>query len=135
VIRSSASISEKDFVHKPTTTTPSSVRPTIEHNVNASDVVQLHPSTSSPPTPASFYAAMEGSNEILKQQPTAEDFNQPTAERVAILKRLEEAMGSVAPHFWAACQVCDIQKLDQFVEFARREGPELARIVAAQTQQ
>jgi hypothetical protein len=77
---------------------------------------------------------MEGPNEEFNQQPTAEDFNEPTAQRVAILKRLEEAIGSVAPHFWAACQVCHIQKLAQFVEFSHREGPGMARIVAAQTQ-
>ena len=86
---------------------------------------------------------MEGSSEVFNQQPTAEDFNQPpaeenfnqpTAHRIALLKRLEEAIGSVDPHFWAACQVCDIQKLAQFVELAQDKGPGVARIVAAQTQ-
>jgi hypothetical protein len=77
---------------------------------------------------------MEGSNEAFDQQPAVEDFNEPTTQRVALLKRLEEEMGNVAPHFWAACQVCDIQKLAQFVEFAYHQGPRMARMVAAQTQ-
>ena len=80
------------------------------------------------------YSAMEGSNEVFNQQPTTEDFNQPTTQRIALLKRLEEAIGSVDPHFWAACQVCHIQKLAQFVELAQDKGPGVARIVAAQTQ-
>jgi hypothetical protein len=41
-----------------------------------------------------------------------EDFNQPSLERIDLLKRLEEAVGDVTPHFWAACQICDLNKLD-----------------------
>jgi hypothetical protein len=76
-----------------------------------------------------------------------EDFNEPSEERVGLLKRLEDAMrlkgvtgreaeereeGTVPPHFWAACQICDIKALDKFVDYAY-EHPRRARILAAQT--
>jgi hypothetical protein len=60
-----------------------------------------------------------------------EDFNVPTAERVDLLKQLQEAMGGAPPYFWAACQICDIKALEDLVELARR-FPEAARIVASQ---
>jgi hypothetical protein len=76
-----------------------------------------------------------------------EDFNEPSEERVGLLKRLKDAMppkgtigleaeeydgGTVPPPFWAACQICDIKALDNFVGFACKY-PANARIVAAQT--
>jgi hypothetical protein len=61
-----------------------------------------------------------------------EDFNIPTAERVALLERLQEAMGDAPPYFWAACQVCDLKALDDLVETARI-NPATACIVAGQT--
>jgi len=48
-----------------------------------------------------------------------EDFNIPTAERVALLERLQEAMGGAPPYFWAACQICDLNALEDLVEYAR----------------
>ena len=47
---------------------------------------------------------------------TMEDFNQPSSERIDLLKRLEEAIGDVTPHFWAACQICDLDKLNGFLQ-------------------
>jgi hypothetical protein len=40
-----------------------------------------------------------------------EDFNQPIPERIDMFKRLQEAIGNVTPHFWAACQICDLNML------------------------
>jgi hypothetical protein len=48
-----------------------------------------------------------------------EDFNQPSPERIDLLKRLEEAIGDVTPHFWAACQICDLDKLDGFLQVTK----------------
>ncbi len=48
-----------------------------------------------------------------------EDFNIPSAERVALLERLQKAIGDVPPSFWAACQVCDLKALEKWVEAAR----------------
>jgi hypothetical protein len=45
-----------------------------------------------------------------------EDFNQPSPERTKLLKRLDEQIGAVAPHFWAACQICDISALEKFLD-------------------
>jgi hypothetical protein len=61
-----------------------------------------------------------------------EDFNIPSMERVALLKRLQEAMGGAPPYFWAACQVCDLKALEDLVETARRK-PTMTRIFAANT--
>jgi hypothetical protein len=61
-----------------------------------------------------------------------EDFNIPGAERVALLERLQEAMGDGPPYFWAACQICDLKALEKLVEHARIY-PEMARIFAGQT--
>jgi hypothetical protein len=61
-----------------------------------------------------------------------EDFNIPSAERVALLERLQEAIGGAPPYFWAACQICDRKTLEDLVEHARIY-PAKARIVAAQT--
>jgi hypothetical protein len=49
-----------------------------------------------------------------------EDFNLPSPERITQLKLLQEAIGDVPvpPHFWAACQVCDLEALEQFVMIA-----------------
>ncbi|KIM98606.1 hypothetical protein OIDMADRAFT_56956 [Oidiodendron maius Zn] len=58
-----------------------------------------------------------------------EDFNVPTAERVALLEQLQEAMGGAPPYFWAACQICDIKALEDLVEHACR-FPEAAYLVA-----
>ncbi len=42
-----------------------------------------------------------------------EDFNLPSPERVALLERLQEAISTVTPHFWAACQICDLGALEK----------------------
>ena len=47
--------------------------------------------------------------------PTDEDYNLPSEERRAILRRLQENVGDVSPHFWAQCQLCDIKCLEAFV--------------------
>jgi hypothetical protein len=60
-----------------------------------------------------------------------EDFNIPSAERVALLECLQEAMGGAPPCFWAACQICDLKALENLVEHARIY-PLAARIVAGQ---
>ena len=60
-----------------------------------------------------------------------EDFNIPSAERVAVLTRLQEAMGDVQPYFWAACQVCDLKALEKLVDSARNT-PGVVRIFAGQ---
>ena len=44
-----------------------------------------------------------------------EDCNQPSPERIDLLRRLEEQMGSVTPHFWAACQICDLGALEKLL--------------------
>jgi hypothetical protein len=61
-----------------------------------------------------------------------EDFNIPSAERVALLKHLQEAMGDGPPYFWAACQICDLKALEKLVEVVRI-SPEMARVFAGQT--
>jgi len=61
-----------------------------------------------------------------------EDFNVPTAERVALLERLQEAMGGASPYFWAACQICDLKALEDLVKFARIYSAQVC-IVAGQT--
>jgi hypothetical protein len=61
-----------------------------------------------------------------------EDFNIPSAERVALLERLQEAMGGAPPYFWAACQICDLKALEDLVELARIY-PVHAFLVAAGT--
>lgn len=50
---------------------------------------------------------------------TMEDFNQPTLERVALLERLQESIGDVLPHFWATCQICDLNALKTFISCGR----------------
>ena len=46
-----------------------------------------------------------------------EDFNQPSPERIDLLKRLQEKIRtSVTPHFWAACQICDFSALEKILQ-------------------
>ncbi len=47
-----------------------------------------------------------------------EDFNQPSPERVDLLKRLHEKLSEqgVPLHFWAACQICDLGALAELAE-------------------
>jgi len=59
-----------------------------------------------------------------------EDFNIPSVERVALLERLQEAMGNAPP--WAACQICDLKALEKLIEHARI-SPGLVCIAAGQT--
>jgi hypothetical protein len=61
-----------------------------------------------------------------------EDFNIPSAERVALLEHLQEAIGGAPPHFWAACQVCDLKALEELVECARKY-PGMVRVFTEQT--
>jgi hypothetical protein len=61
-----------------------------------------------------------------------EDFNLPSPERIALLERLQEAIGGAPPHFWAACQICDLKALERLVECGR-EYPEILRAFTQQT--
>jgi hypothetical protein len=61
-----------------------------------------------------------------------EDFNIPSQERIALLERLQEAIGDVPPYFWAACQVCDLQALGKLVEVAHI-SPAIVCVLAGQT--
>ncbi|EPE24892.1 hypothetical protein GLAREA_11473 [Glarea lozoyensis ATCC 20868] len=44
-----------------------------------------------------------------------ENYNQPSPERIELLKRLEEVVGTVTPYLWAACQICDLSALEQLL--------------------
>jgi hypothetical protein len=87
-------------------------------------------------TPSAFFSSFiihALNNHTLSEAIEAmEDFNIPSAERVALLERLQEAMGGAPPYFWAACQICDLKALESLVEHARIY-PAKARIVAGQT--
>ena len=51
-----------------------------------------------------------------------EDFNLRSPELAALLERLQESIGdvpTVPPHFWAACQICDLDALKSFVDCGR----------------
>ncbi|KAK9237058.1 hypothetical protein V1525DRAFT_405181 [Lipomyces kononenkoae] len=61
-----------------------------------------------------------------------EDFNIPSAERVAQLELLQEAIGNVPPEFWAACQVCHVEALKKLVKVASI-SPAIVRVFAAQS--
>jgi hypothetical protein len=61
-----------------------------------------------------------------------EDYNTPSAQRVAILQRLQETIGGAPLHFWAACQVCELEALDILVKCGR-EYPEILRGFTQQT--
>ncbi len=48
---------------------------------------------------------------------TMEDFNEPSPERIDLLKRLEAKIGgNVAPHLWAACQICNLDQLSGLLQ-------------------
>ncbi|KAH8655136.1 hypothetical protein BGZ60DRAFT_495817 [Tricladium varicosporioides] len=61
-----------------------------------------------------------------------EDFNIPSLERIALLKRLQETIGDVPPYFWAACQICDLKALEKLVELASI-SPAMVQAFAGQT--
>lgn len=61
-----------------------------------------------------------------------EDFNVPSPARIALLERLQGAMGGAPKYFWAACQICDLEALAKFIDYACKY-PARARIVAGQT--
>ncbi|PMD18191.1 hypothetical protein NA56DRAFT_751498 [Hyaloscypha hepaticicola] len=61
-----------------------------------------------------------------------EDFNLPTLERTALLGRLHESIGDVPPHFWAACQICDLDALKSLVNCGR-EYPNILSGLTLQT--
>jgi len=63
--------------------------------------------------------------------PTDEDYNLPSEERRAILRRLQENVGDVPPHFWAQCQLCNIKRLEAFVTISEI-NPDTVGITAAQ---
>ncbi|KAE8445098.1 hypothetical protein EG329_013700 [Mollisiaceae sp. DMI_Dod_QoI] len=63
---------------------------------------------------------------------TMEDFNFPSPERIALLERLQAAIGGAPPHFWAACQICDLNALEKLIKCGR-EYPGILRIFAQQT--
>jgi hypothetical protein len=62
-----------------------------------------------------------------------EDFNLPSPERVALLERLQEKIIGVGvpPHFWAACQICDLGALAKILD----EGTPYILAVMYQTSQ
>jgi hypothetical protein len=61
-----------------------------------------------------------------------EDFNIPNPERVALLERLQDAMGGAPPHFWAASQIRDLKALERLVQCGH-EYPEILRAFSQQT--
>jgi len=68
------------------------------------------------------------------QQPpfTDEDCNLPSQERLNLLERLQISLGDIPPHFWAACHLCDVQKLALLVQTAEL-NPNIVCITAGQT--
>lgn len=59
------------------------------------------------------------------QQPIAEneDYNLQSAERAAILKKLNDLIGHpVSRHFWAAAQLCDIEKLAEMLSWDEEQA-------------
>ncbi|KAH9211252.1 hypothetical protein DL95DRAFT_306322 [Leptodontidium sp. 2 PMI_412] len=68
------------------------------------------------------------------QQPlfTDEDCNLPSQERLSLLERLQILLGDVPPHFWAACHLCDVRKLELLVQTAEL-NPNIVYIAAGQT--
>jgi hypothetical protein len=69
---------------------------------------------------------------MASPQPTEEDYNLPSEERRALLQRFQEALGDVPPHFWAACQLCDMKSLEALVKSAEC-CPDLLGLVIGQT--
>jgi len=64
------------------------------------------------PAPASVAAAPGA-------PPTVpEGLNVPTPERLDRLQRLENLIGPVPIYFWAAAHICDMGKLDLFIQIA-----------------
>jgi hypothetical protein len=61
-----------------------------------------------------------------------EDFNLPSPEQIALLERLQEAIGGVPPHFWAACQIYNLKALERLVEYGH-EYPKILRLYSQQT--
>jgi hypothetical protein len=49
-----------------------------------------------------------------------EDYNEPSEGRQALLQRLQELLGDVPPHFWAACHCNDVENLALIVEMAEQ---------------
>ena len=66
------------------------------------------------------------------QQLTDEDCNLPSPERLNLLERLQVSLGDIPPHFWAACHLCDVQKLALLVQTAEL-NPNIVSIAAGQT--
>jgi hypothetical protein len=68
------------------------------------------------------------------QQPlfTDEYCNLPSQERLNLLERLQISLGHIPPHFWAACHLCDLQKLALLVQTADL-NPNIVCIAAGQT--
>ncbi|KAG0647510.1 hypothetical protein D0Z07_6508 [Hyphodiscus hymeniophilus] len=67
------------------------------------------------------------------QQPpvTDEDCNLPSQARLHLLARLQTLLGDIPPHFWAACHLCDEQKLALLVQTAEL-NPDIVYIAAGQ---
>jgi hypothetical protein len=61
-----------------------------------------------------------------------EDCNLPSQERRCLLERLQVALGDVSPHFWAACNLCDLQMLEVLAQQAEL-NPNTIYIVIGQT--
>jgi hypothetical protein len=80
-----------------------------------------------------FFTSTSASIHSLKFSETMEeDFNLPGPERASLLKLLQEAIGDVPPHFWAACQVCDLEALKDLVIVASVK-PAIIVILATNT--
>lgn len=99
-------------------------------NLHSSTFFHISPSSYSL-QPETYIPQIQGSSRISLLT-VMEDYNIPSTERVALLQRLQEAVGDVPPYFWAACQICDLKILEKLVECACIL-PELVCLVADQT--
>lgn len=56
------------------------------------------------------------------EQSTKEDYNLPSEPRKVLLRQLKDLVGNVAPHFWAAIQVCSLDSLGKLVQRAQTDA-------------
>jgi hypothetical protein len=72
---------------------------------------------------------MEG---ITPPANVTEDFNLPSPKRVELLNELQTAIGPMPKYFWAACQVCELSKLQEWIDIASI-SPSVVRLCAERT--
>ena len=48
-----------------------------------------------------------------------ETYNIRSEERTALLQQLQDLIGDVPLHFWAACQVCDVSQINILINLAK----------------